>query len=588
MKGKKWFVIIPGLIILTAWAFSLSRDLFAQPFSTIITDRDGDLLNAQVAIDGQWRFPPTQSLPDKYRIALVNFEDRWFYYHPGFNPLAFARAMRQNIKARKIKSGGSTISMQGIRLSRQGKPRTFPEKIREIWLATRLEARYSKKEILLLYASHAPFGGNVVGIQAAAWRYFGHSQEELTWAEAATLAILPNSPSLIFPGRNQELLLAKRNRFLHTLHQRGFLDDLTLQLALDEPLPGAPWPLPQDAPHLFTRAVADGLRGQMINTSIDGDLQKRIAGILNTHHAHLRGNHIHNLAAVVADVNTGQVLAYWGNVPLSDAQANAFHVDMISARRSPGSLLKPLLYAGLLRDGMITPQSLVPDIPTHFQGFSPENFTRTYGGAVPADKALARSLNIPAVRMLMQYHPAKFLSLLKDCGISTLDKPASHYGLSLILGGGEITMWEMAGTYASMARTLNLYGDGQQQPHRTFFPLSYRSLANSTNKTGKDSPFGAGVIWSTFNAMVEAARPDTEANWNRFSSMRRVAWKTGTSFGNRDAWSIGITPLFVVAVWVGNATGEGRPALTGIGAAAPVMFDIFATLKTGSLFPVPH
>ncbi len=588
MKSRKWLFISPVILLLLVWWFSLPRELFKQPHSTVLTDREGNLLNAQVASDGHWRFPHTDELPEKYRIALVQFEDRWFYFHPGFNPFSLVRTFYQNLKARKIKSGGSTITMQVVRLSRQGKPRNIPEKVIEIFLASRIEARYSKKDILLKYAANAPFGGNVVGLQAAAWRYFGHSQNDLTWAEAATLAILPNSPSLIFPGRNQETLLAKRNRLLHRLFEKGCFDNVTLQLALNEPLPGAPFPLPQLAPHLFTRAITDGLSGKTVQTTIDGALQQRIAAILVNHNKHLRGSHIHNIAALVADNNTGRVLAYWGNVPQADYTVNARQVDVINAKRSPGSLLKPFLFAGLLRDGMITPQSLVPDIPTHFQGFSPENFTRTFDGAVPADRALARSLNIPAVRMLMQYNPAKFLSLLKDCGVTTLEKPALHYGLSLILGGGEITMWEMAGAYASMARTLNHYGNGQQIPFETFFPLTYQQPGKAEINSKKDSPFTTGVIWSTFNAMIEAARPDTEANWSRFGANRRVAWKTGTSFGNRDAWAIGVTPQYVVAVWVGNATGEGRPAITGIGVAAPVLFDIFGTLPSGTWFSTPY
>jgi len=583
---RKWAIPAILTLLLLIWLFSLPGQLFPGHYSTVMYDKDGHLLNARVAADGQWRFPESKVIPDKYRVALLTFEDRYFMWHPGFNPLSMIRAIINNTRPGRMKSGASTLTMQVIRLSRQGRPRTIGEKITEIWLATRLELRYSKRSILRMYASHAPFGGNVVGLQAASWRYFGHSQEDLSWAEAATLAVLPNSPALIFPGRNQQLLLQKRNGLLNTLYERGYLDNLELQLALAEPLPGRPHPLPQRAPHLFNRAIADGLDASQIFTTLDTDLQQRIESILLRHHDALKGNHIHNIAVLVARISTGEVLAYWGNTPPTHWQVNAAQVDVIAARRSPGSLLKPFLYAGLLQEGQILPNTLVPDIPTHFQGFSPENFARTYDGAVPASRALARSLNIPAVRMLMDYHPDRFLSLLKSCGLQTLDKPASHYGLSLILGGGEVTMWDIAGAYASMARSLKEYKYDEPEQEKTFFPLRYQ--INQESKNRAPSPFHAGVLWHTFEAMVEAARPDTETNWHFFSGSRRVAWKTGTSYGNRDAWAIGINPEFIVAVWAGNATGEGRPMLTGIGAAAPVMFDIFGTLPHQSWFTPPH
>jgi penicillin-binding protein 1C len=584
MHRRKIVLAILTILFLT-WLFSLSRHLFDAPYSTVMYDKDGQLLNAQVAADGHWRFPPGTSLPENYVTALLTFEDQYFRWHPGVNPFSIVRAIYCNLQPASTKSGASTISMQVIRMSRQNKNRTITEKIIEIWLATRLELRYSKNSILQLYAAHAPFGGNVAGLQAASWRYFGHTHQELSWAEAATLAVLPNSPALIFPGRNQQLLMQKRNKLLHELHQRGHFDDLTLQLALAESLPGKPYPLPRRAPHLFLRALNDGLQATSIHTTIHPHLQQLVESVMIRHHLQLRSSYINNMAALVADVRTGEVMAYWGNVSARDFAVNAGQVDVIAARRSPGSLLKPFLYAGLLQDGMILPNSLVPDIPTYFSGFRPENFTRTYDGAVPASQALARSLNIPSVRMLQDFHPDKFLMLLQSCGISTMDKPASHYGLSMILGGGEVTMWEIAGAYASMARTLNNYTGSHE--NKTFFPLRY--INNQPGSAlANPSPFKAGVLWQTFEAMVEAGRPDTETNWQYFAGNRRIAWKTGTSYGNRDAWSVGVNAGYVVAVWAGNATGEGRASLTGVASAAPVMFEIFGLLPSVNWFSPPH
>lgn len=586
---RKWVICMLLLLLAGLWLFSLPRKLFPEVYSTVMYDADHQLLNATVAHDGQWRFPPGESLPENYKTALINFEDRYFPYHPGFNPLAIGRAILQNLKKEGMKSGASTLSMQVIRLSRKGKARTLKEKIIEVWLAMRLELRYSKEEILQMYAAHAPMGGNVVGLQAASWRYFSHTPEELSWAEAATLAVLPNSPALIFPGKNQQLLLQKRNRLLTLLYRRGYLDEMTLKLSLAEPAPGPPYPLPQLAPHLFTRSIRDGREGEQIYTTIHPDLQGRTARFLQQHHEILRANHIHNISALVADVNTGEVLVYLGNISQGNLPVNAVKVDIISSRRSPGSLLKPFLYAGLLQEGQILPHTLVPDVPTFFRGFTPENFTRTYEGAVPASLALARSLNIPAVRMLQEYDPDKFHALLKSCGMNTFDKPSSHYGLSMILGGGEVTLWEIAGAYASLARSLNQIP--QQEPgsaSHTFHPLTYLSSKERGTGTSAPSPFTPGVLWHTFEAMVEASRPDTEANWQLFADKRKIAWKTGTSYGNRDAWSIGVNSKYVVAVWVGNATGEGRPDLTGIAAAAPVMFDIFGILPAQPWFAAPH
>jgi len=584
---RKRLIFSVFIALIALWLFSMPSNLFDEPYSTVMYDKDGSLLNARVADDGQWRFPRDKKLPQNYITAVILFEDQYFRYHPGINPFSVIRAIKQNLTPGKNKSGASTITMQLVRLSRKEKSRTLKEKVIEIWLATRIELAYSKEEILELYASHAPFGGNIVGLQAASWRYFGHPPHSLSWAEAALLAVLPNSPGLIFPGKNQDALIAKRNRLLTKLYSKGYLDDLTLKLSLLEPIPGKPRSLPQKAPHLFDRSFNDGLKGSVIHTTIDGNLQENVKNILLKHYANLRGSQINNMAALVADVKTGNVVTYWGNIPNNAQEVVAGQVDIISSLRSPGSLLKPFLFAGMLQDGHILPTMLVPDIPTHYQGFSPENFTRSYDGAVPANRALSRSLNIPAVRMLRDYHPEKFHSLLRNMGFTSLVRPASHYGLSIILGGGEVTLWEISGIYASMARTLNYWEEDQEARAKRFYPLTY--LADSPNMDkGIESPFKPGVLWHTFEAMVEAARPDTEANWQRFLSNRRIAWKTGTSFGNRDAWAIGITPEYMVAIWAGNATGEGRPSLTGIAAAAPAMFDIFSILPSNQWFATPH
>jgi penicillin-binding protein 1C len=581
-----------GFFFLLCYFFCLPRPLFDAPISQVLEDSAGNLLSARIASDGQWRFPEPDSIPAVYLQSLIEFEDRHFYHHQGVDPFALLRATAQNIRHGSIVSGGSTISMQVIRLARGNPARTLPQKIMEALQATRLEFGYSKKRILHFYAANAPFGGNVVGIEAAAWRYFGKSPALLSWAEGALLAVLPNSPALIHPGRNRQVLLQKRNRLLDRLRSRGILDATSCELAKAEPLPAAPHPLPRLAPHLLDRISRE--RGQnRLRSTLQMGLQERLSELAQRHQQVLQFSQIHNLAILVAKVETGEVLAYVGNAP----QAGADHgeqVDVITAPRSSGSILKPFLYGLALEDALLLPQTLLPDVPMNINGYQPENFQEAYDGLVPANEALARSLNIPFVDLLRQYDYDRFHYQLKKLGMSTLSQSPGHYGLSLILGGAETKLWDLCGMYASLARVLNHYPRFSSRYDPTdYHALSYTPQAPKVVKALKalDTSPGtcsAGSIWATFEAMQEVQRPGAEGNWQQFSTSRRVAWKTGTSFGFRDAWAIGLTPEYVVGVWVGNADGEGRPGLVGTLAAAPVLFDVFGLLPATSWFRTPY
>ncbi|MCK9423647.1 MAG: penicillin-binding protein 1C [Bacteroidales bacterium] len=583
-------VVVFLLLVFFFWQW-LPRPLFSDPTSTVLLDRNGQLLGAKISDDQQWRFPESEQIPEKFKQAILQYEDQYFRYHPGFNPVSLIRAAYLNFRHHRIVSGGSTITMQVIRLTRKNKERTYLEKIREVLLAFRLELGNSKANILRFYASHAPFGGNVVGLEAAAWRYFGVSAEQLSWAETATLAVLPNSPGLIYPGRNPNYLLAKRDRLLDLLKKNMVIDSTTCALAKSEKLPEKPFPLPQLSPHLLDRMIKEGKRGERIRTTLDLKLQERINTILDLHSDQLKANEIHNAAAMVLDVNSGNVLGYSGNLPHTNIAEHGNNVDIITSVRSTGSILKPFLYAAMLNDGLLLPNTLVPDIPMQIGGFIPENYNLAYDGAVPAKRALSRSLNIPAVKMLQTYGYAQFYALLRKIGMTTLVKPADHYGLALILGGAEATLWDLAGIYASMARTLNHFSEKITGYSKSdFHPPLLTELENAKTVHPRDrsSWFDAASIWLTFEAMVEVARPDEELQWQSYSSSHKIAWKTGTSFGNRDAWSVGITPEYVVMVWVGNASGEGRPGLTGIGVAAPILFDIFKALPPTTWFATPY
>ena len=337
-------------------------------------------------------------------------------------------------------------------MSRKGQSRTYFEKLKELILATRLELRSSKQNILNLYASHAPFGGNVVGLEAASWRYFNRPSSQLSWAESATLAVLPNAPSLIYPGKNQEQLLKKRNRLLKKLLENEVIDDLTYQLSISEDLPQKPYALPQIAPHLLQR-IAKSNKGQRIQTTVRKHLQEQTNTIVKNHYNTLKQNEIYNVAVLVLDVKTRQVLSYVGNAPTDNAHQKS--VDIINKPRSTGSVLKPFLYAAMLDAGDLLPHTLVADVPTQFGSYNPQNFHKDFDGAIPASRALSRSLNVPSVRLLQAFGLDRFYHYLKQLKLHDLKRSANHYGLSLILGGAESNLWDLCKSYASLSSTLN-------------------------------------------------------------------------------------------------------------------------------------
>ena len=558
--------------LVTGYIFCLPRHLFHVPYSTVVTDRNEELLGARIASDGQWRFPPRNTTPEKIKECLITFEDKHFYHHWGVNPFAIGRAFYQNVKNKRIVSGGSTLTMQTIRLARN-ESRTFREKLIEMIWATRLEFRASKEEILSMYISHAPFGGNVVGLDAAAWRYFGHSADDLSWAESAMLAVLPNAPAMIHLSKGRKTLLDKRNRLLKQLLEKKTIDSSTYELAISEPLPDEPHPLPQIAPYLVSRFYQER-NGEYSRSTINRGIQNQVEDLAERWSNEFGRSDIRNLAILVIDIPSNQVVAYCGNVHF-DRKQGGNQVDVIQAPRSTGSILKPFLYYAMLQEGSLLPDMLLPDVPVNINGFTPQNFSMQFEGAVPASEALARSLNIPAVTMLQRYGVPKFHSFLQQIGLKTINRSSSHYGLSLILGGAEATLWDVTNAYAMMGRSL------LQLPQR-----SCSLLLPTSRITESTDPFQPGAVWQTFDALKEVNRPE-EIDWKSIPSMQTIAWKTGTSYGFRDAWAVGVTPRYAVGVWVGNATGEGKPGLVGAQTAGPVLFDIFNLLPSSSWFTRP-
>ena len=578
----------------------IPKPLISKPYSTLLYTAETSgrevLLGARIASDGQWRFPSGSEVPEKFAICLTQYEDKRFWYHPGVDPFALMRAVQLNLTQSRVVSGGSTLTMQLARIARGNQSRTVGQKVIEMLWALYLECSYSKEEILRMYASNAPFGGNVVGIEAAAWRYFGREAKDLSWAEQATLAVLPNSPALIHPGRNREELKQKRDKLLLRLYEKHILDKTEYELACMEALPEKPLPLPNEAPHLLERLAIEK-RENRIHTTIDPTLQQQVQRLVDRYVADYRSNHIYNAAALVADVESGKILAYVGNVTDQDTQiGHGYQVDVITSPRSTGSVLKPFLYAAMLNDGLILPGTLIADTPLNINGFTPQNFNKTFYGAVPAHVAIERSLNVPLVRMLSQYNTGRFMSLLKRLGMTTLRFSEDHYGASLILGGAEGSLWDLSGMYASLARMLSHYRSYNGRYDRsdihplTPYPIEEKKPIRSVTDTrlADESLLSYASLWFMFEAMSGLNRPEEEADWQQFSSMKQVAWKTGTSYGGRDAWAIGVTPSYVVGVWVGNATGEGRSGLTGVGYAAPILFDIYSLLPDVPWFDQPY
>ena len=578
---RRYLLLLPLILLGVYWLFCLPRALFPAPTATELLSAEGELLSARTAADGQWRLPAPDSVAAVLPLAVLHYEDRNFYRHWGVSLRGIVRAVRDNWRAGRVVSGGSTLTMQVARMARGNRPRTLWQKMVEACWATRMEWRYDKEEILNLWLAQAPFGGNTVGIEAAAYRYYGRSPANLSWAEAATLAVLPNSPGLIHPGRSRDALRRKRDRLLESLSQAGHLTVEDLKLALLEPLPGAPLPRPRDADHLLERLRKAHGPGRY-RSSVEAGLQRRLTRLVGDHQRSLAGNRIGNVACMVSEVATGRVIAYVGNAPDVSAEA-APHVDIITAPRSPGSLLKPLLYGLSLAEGRITSRQLLPDVPTSFGAFRPANFHLGFDGAVSANEALARSLNIPFVHLLREYGVERFHDRLRGYGFGQLGAGAGHYGLSLILGGGEITMEEIHGWFLGLARQQlyfherqGMYAPGDWGPPTLLresgrHPLHRLEHANP--------PITAGAGYLTLSALSALTRPDENGRDHRFVSGRPVAWKTGTSFGFRDAWAVGCTPAYVVSVWAGNADGEGRPGLVGVRAAAPLLFRVFRELE---------
>ena len=598
MKKKGFKRLVKRAVLFLLGSLLLSKVLpvpkFDASYSVQLNAKDGTLLAARIASDGQWRFPEKaikERRYPKFEKCLLTFEDRYFHQHFGINPVSLMHAVQYNYKQDHKRRGGSTITMQLARMLSNGNSRTYWNKTKEMLVALHLEVNLSKQELLNSYINHAPFGGNVVGLEAAAWRYYGRSPKELSWAENALLAVLPNSPGLLYPGKGQELLTKKRNRLLDQLQELGEIDETTCRLSKLESIPVKPLPLPKNGQHALNSAIHTSKKERFLyESNLDFVLQNRTQQVVNEALKDLEANKVYNAAAIIVEVKTGKILSYVGNANTSVKHGNK--VDVIRSLRSTGSVLKPFLYARALDNGNILPSSLMADVPTYYAGYSPKNYYLNFDGAVRANEALSRSLNVPFVRLLQEYRVELFYDHLKRLGMTSLNQPPDHYGLSLILGGAEISLFDLATMYAGMARVLNNFGENLSYSNSDYFPsmLIGDSIDNySNNRSETTAPLlSAAAIYHTFQTLTAVRRPNSETGWKSFANSRKIAWKTGTSFGNKDAWAVGITPEYIVGVWTGNADGEGRTGLTGVNSAAPILFKLFDFLPKSSWFDPPY
>lgn len=556
---KRWQKILSILFLLLLTILITPSIRFSNDYSVVVLDKDGQILRIFLNKKDTWRLPPAEDkIPKKLEQAVLQFEDRYFYYHPGVNIFALSRALWQNLNSREIVSGASTISMQVARISRP-KARTYLNKFLEILQALKLELFHSKKDILNIYLNNAPYGGNIVGYRAASLRYFRKMPQSLSWSEAATLAVLPNAPSLISPTVNPQKLRQKRDRLLRLLRRRKIISPETYTLALLESIPQHSFGSKIFAAHLARSLHTKFPRKSVLQTTIDRNLQQQAEGLTREHSRFLRSLGINEAAVLIAETQSGKVRAYVGSVDFWERQ-----VDGVQAPRSSGSILKPFLFALSMDNGLLLPQTLIQDVPSFFGSFSPANANRRYSGITTARQALVRSLNVPAVRLLNKFGLQAFYYFLQQGGLRTLFRPADEYGLPLILGGAEVNLWDMCTLFRGLGR------EGR------FSALSV--LQDAAAKGRERRLISQGAAWLTLDILKEVKRPGAEYYWRQYQNQWPLAWKTGTSYGQRDGWAIGVNPQWTIGVWVGNFEGQGNANLSGAACAGPLLFAIFRHL----------
>ncbi|EAU6881024.1 peptidoglycan glycosyltransferase PbpC, partial [Salmonella enterica] len=556
-RGKRgrwlWLAGAPLFILLALWT---ADNLWPLPLNEVhparvVVAHDGTPLWRFADAGGIWRYPVTiEEVSPRYLEALINYEDRWFWRHPGVNPFSVARAAWQDLTAGRVISGGSTLTMQVARLL-DPHPRTFGGKIRQLWRALQLEWHLSKRDILTLYLNRAPFGGTLQGIGAASWAYFGKPPARLSYADAALLAVLPQAPSRLRPDRWPERAEAARNKVLDRMAAQGVWPAETVRESREEPVWLAPRQMPQLAP-LFARMMLSKSQSDKIVTTLDAGLQRQLEDLARAWKGRLPARS--SLAMIVVDHTDMSVRGWVGSVDLND-DSRFGHVDMVTAIRSPGSVLKPFVYGLALDDALIHPASLLQDVPRRTGDYRPGNFDSGFHGPVSMSDALVRSLNLPAVQVLEAYGPKRFAAKLRNVGLPLYLPAGAAPNLSLILGGAGARLDEMAAAYSAFAR----HGKAAKLRLQPDDPLSERPLM---------SP---GAAWIIRRIMADEAQPLPD---NALPRIVPLAWKTGTSYGYRDAWAIGVNARYIIGIWTGRPDGTPVVGQFGFASAVPLLNQV--------------
>jgi len=576
-RRRRLFLLSGGLLLVAFLAFALDR-LFPLPlapqYSPLVLAQDGTVLHAYLNPTQKWRMKTELSeITPALQTAIIEKEDRYFRYHFGVNPVAIVQAAGRNIFRKGRTTGASTITMQVARLL-EPKERTFTNKLLEMLRATQLEAHLSKAEILQLYLNLVPYGSNIEGVKSAALLYFQQPPHYLSLAQTVTLAIIPNRPGGLLLGKNNDRILQERNRWLRYFGAQNLFPKQDITDALLEPLDAQRHAAPTLAPHLARRLVRAQPGTALIHSSLRPATQAKAEDLARNYVRRLGTLGISQASVLVVNNRTHAVEAYVGSVDFQDAAARG-QVDGVRAIRSPGSTLKPLLYGLALDRGLLTPKTVLPDVPTNFQGFRPENFDKHCLGEVTMERALTYSLNIPAVRVLSEVGVPSFTSTLRQAGFRQVARDAPRLGLSTILGGCGATLEELTGLYAALAN-----GGRWEKLRVEHEELSVGKQALSALPHHQLLTPAAAYLLT--DILAQRTRPDLPVDAASSRHLPRIAWKTGTSYGRRDAWSIGYNKDYTIGVWVGNFSGQGSPALTGADVASPLLFDLFNALAYNS------
>lgn len=538
-----------------------------KPYSKTVYAVDGSLLKTFLSADDKWRLRTSSSeISADFKKAIMEKEDKWFYWHPGINIFAVTRAAVMNLLSGRVTSGASTITMQTARMMEPGE-RTILKKIQEMFRALQLELCYSKDEIFEMYLSYLPFGGNIEGVKAASYLFFNRPPEKLSLAQATALALIPNDPNRLRPDRYASRLVSRRNALLEEFRRDGVFDDGSIDDALQEPLHQTRYSFPDHAPHFSLRVASLG-KGDVINTYLSPTIQDKAEGLLKRYMPGMLPLGIKNAAIIIIDNATMGVAGYCGSQNFYDS-LHSGQVDGVFALRSPGSTLKPFLFGSAFANGTLTPKSRVLDIPSDLGGYVPENYRKGFDGYVTSSYALLNSLNIPAVRLLQEIGVSSFVSLLHRAGMDEIYKRKRKLGLSMILGGCDVTLAELAGAYTVFAHS------GYKKPVHFFKPDEEESM-DSIQVLDPSATYLTATILSALQ------RSDFPAGYSGDANLPRIGWKTGTSFGKRDAWAIGFSARYTIGVWIGNFDNTGSPNLSGAESAVPLLIDLFNAIDRDS------